>query len=86
MTMKSADYHYAPKEGFVLTHFLTVADVKRSADFYLRILGGKVIRAALGIAAEIVAFVVLVSALVAPALVPIAQMGLLLMELSIAIG
>ena len=42
--MKSADYQYAPKEGFVLTHFLTVADVKRSADFYLRILGGKVIR------------------------------------------
>ncbi len=44
MTMKSADYQYAPKEGFVLTQFLTVADVKRSADFYLRILGGKVIR------------------------------------------
>ena len=44
MIMKSADYQYAPKEGFVLTHFLTVADVKRSADFYLRILGGKVIR------------------------------------------
>jgi lactoylglutathione lyase len=44
MTMKSADYQYAPKEGFVLTHFLTVADVKRSADFYLCILGGKVIR------------------------------------------
>ena len=43
MIMKSADYQYAPKEGFVLTHFLTVADVKRSADFYLRILG-KVIR------------------------------------------
>ena len=44
MTMKSADYQYAPKEGFVLTQFLTVANVKRSADFYLRILGGKVIR------------------------------------------
>lgn len=42
--MKSAAYQYAPKEGFVLTQFLTVADVKRSADFYLRILGGKVIR------------------------------------------
>jgi lactoylglutathione lyase len=38
------DYQYTPKEGFVLTHFLTVEDVKRSADFYLRILGGKVIR------------------------------------------
>jgi lactoylglutathione lyase len=43
-TIGGWDYQYAPKEGFVLTHFLTVADVKRSADFYLRILGGKVIR------------------------------------------
>lgn len=38
------NYQYAPQEGFVLTHFLTVADVKRSADYYLRVLGGKVIR------------------------------------------
>jgi catechol 2,3-dioxygenase-like lactoylglutathione lyase family enzyme len=38
------DYHLPPKEGFVLTHFLTVADVKRSAEFYLRILGGTVVR------------------------------------------
>ena len=38
------DYRLPPKEGFVLTHFLTVSDVKRSAEFYLRILGGRVIR------------------------------------------
>jgi lactoylglutathione lyase len=38
------DYHLPPKEGFVLTHFLTVADVNRSAEFYLRILGGTVVR------------------------------------------
>ena len=44
MAIKRADYQYTPKEGFVLTHFLTVTDVKRSTDFYLRILGGKVIR------------------------------------------
>jgi lactoylglutathione lyase len=37
-------YEYAPKEGFVLTHFLTVADIQRSAEFYLRIFGGKIIR------------------------------------------
>jgi lactoylglutathione lyase len=37
-------YEYTPKEGFVLTHFLTVADIKRSAEFYLRIFGGQVIR------------------------------------------
>ncbi len=38
------DYQLPPKEGFVLTHFLTVADVNRSAEFYLRILGGTVVR------------------------------------------
>src|SRR5207247_10485795 len=38
------DYQLPPKEGFILTHFLTVADVKRSAEFYLRILGGTVVR------------------------------------------
>ena len=42
--IKREEYEYTPKEGFVLTHFLTVADVKRSTEFYLRILGGKVIR------------------------------------------
>ena len=41
---KGGDYQYPPKEGFILTHFLTVADVKRSAEFYLRILGGNVVR------------------------------------------
>jgi lactoylglutathione lyase len=42
--IKRGEYEYTPKEGFILAHFLTVADVKRSAEFYLRILGGKVIR------------------------------------------
>jgi hypothetical protein len=37
-------YSLPPSEGFVLTHFLTVADVKRSADFYSRVLGGSVVR------------------------------------------
>jgi len=41
---KKGVYQIPPKEGFVLTHFLTVADVKRSADFYHRIFGGKIIR------------------------------------------
>ena len=44
MITKGGEYEYTPKEGFVLTHFLTVENVKRSAEFYLRILGGKVIR------------------------------------------
>lgn len=34
---------FPPKVGFILTHFLTVADVKRSAEFYLRILGGNIV-------------------------------------------
>jgi catechol 2,3-dioxygenase-like lactoylglutathione lyase family enzyme len=42
--IKRGDYQYPPKQGFILTHLLTVADVKRSAEFYLRILGGKVVR------------------------------------------
>jgi lactoylglutathione lyase len=44
MTIKREEYQYTPEAGFVLTHFMTVADVTRSADFYLRILGGKIIR------------------------------------------
>jgi len=40
----NTEYSIPPKEGFVLTHFLTVADTARSADFYSRILGGQIIR------------------------------------------
>ena len=34
----------APSDGFLLTSFLTVADVDRSRSFYADILGGKVVR------------------------------------------
>ena len=43
MTQRENTYQFPPKEGFILTHFLTVADVKRSAEFYSRILGGDVV-------------------------------------------
>ena len=33
----------APKTGFVLTHFITVSDIKRSTHFYRDILGGEVV-------------------------------------------
>ena len=33
----------APREGFVLTHFITSRDVPRSAAFYRDVLGGKVV-------------------------------------------
>ena len=38
-------YSLPPREGIVLTHFLTVRDVSRATDFYARILGGKIVRA-----------------------------------------
>jgi predicted enzyme related to lactoylglutathione lyase len=40
----SQSFEFPPKEGFIVTHFLTVADVQRSADFYQRILGGAILR------------------------------------------
>jgi hypothetical protein len=33
----------APREGFVLTHFIVAADVARSRDFYVGVLGGTVV-------------------------------------------
>jgi lactoylglutathione lyase len=42
-TTKKGDYQLPPKEGFILTHFLTVSDTSRSAEFYVRILGGQVV-------------------------------------------
>lgn len=33
----------APKEGFVITHFLVVADQDRSREFYRSLLGGQVL-------------------------------------------
>jgi len=41
---KEGEFQLPPKEGFVLTHFLTVYDVRRSTEFYLQILGGRVVR------------------------------------------
>jgi lactoylglutathione lyase len=34
-----------PREGFVVTFYLTVADVGRSAEFYARVFDGRVVRA-----------------------------------------
>jgi catechol 2,3-dioxygenase-like lactoylglutathione lyase family enzyme len=33
----------APSEGFVLTHFIVARDVARSRDFYVGVLGGRVV-------------------------------------------
>jgi catechol 2,3-dioxygenase-like lactoylglutathione lyase family enzyme len=37
-------FEFPPREGFIVTHFLTVADVRRSTDFYRRILGATLLR------------------------------------------
>jgi lactoylglutathione lyase len=42
-TTKKGEYQLPPKAGFILTHFLTVSDVRRSTEFYLRIFGGQVV-------------------------------------------
>ncbi len=36
-------YHMPPKEGFTVTHFLTVADIARSARFYETVFGGQTV-------------------------------------------
>ncbi|MFZ3266574.1 MAG: VOC family protein [Terriglobales bacterium] len=32
-----------PCDGFTVTHFITVADIDRSADFYEKVFGGRVL-------------------------------------------
>jgi lactoylglutathione lyase len=39
----SSDDFPAPKDGFVITHFLVVSDQDRSRDFYASLLDGKVL-------------------------------------------
>jgi hypothetical protein len=42
MIMAGDDFP-APSAGFVLTHFIVAEDVARSRDFYVGVLGGKVV-------------------------------------------
>jgi catechol 2,3-dioxygenase-like lactoylglutathione lyase family enzyme len=42
-TMPDTTYEIFPSTGFTVTHFLVSSDLKKSLDFYSRILGGKVI-------------------------------------------
>jgi catechol 2,3-dioxygenase-like lactoylglutathione lyase family enzyme len=36
-------YELSPREGFTITYFITVADIDRSAHFYERIFGGRIL-------------------------------------------
>jgi len=38
------NYEMPPREGFTVAHFLTVADVDRSARFYERVFGGRILK------------------------------------------
>ncbi|HXW76481.1 MAG TPA: VOC family protein [Candidatus Eremiobacteraceae bacterium] len=37
-------YHMPPQSGITIAHFLTVADVERSARFYESVFGGRIVR------------------------------------------
>ena len=42
--VENKGYHMPPQEGFTIAHFLTVADVERSARFYETVFGGRIVR------------------------------------------
>ena len=41
--VEQANYQMPPQEGFTVAHFLTVADLKRSAEFYKTVFGGEIV-------------------------------------------
>ena len=38
--VEQKSYQMPPREGFTIAHFLTVADIERSARFYEKVFGG----------------------------------------------
>jgi len=40
---KDENYQMPPKEGITVAHFLTVADIERSARFYETVFGGRIL-------------------------------------------
>jgi catechol 2,3-dioxygenase-like lactoylglutathione lyase family enzyme len=41
--IQQKSYEMPPRDGFTLTHFITVADIDRSADFYEKVFGGRIL-------------------------------------------
>jgi len=41
--VEQKSYEMPPREGFTVAHFLTVADVGRSARFYEKVFGGRIL-------------------------------------------
>jgi predicted enzyme related to lactoylglutathione lyase len=41
--VEQTTYEMPPLDGFTVAHFLTVADIERSAQFYERVFGGRIL-------------------------------------------
>ncbi|MGO9935793.1 MAG: VOC family protein, partial [Steroidobacteraceae bacterium] len=41
--IEQKSYEMPPRDGFTITLFITVADINRSADFYEKVFGGRVL-------------------------------------------
>jgi hypothetical protein len=41
--VEQTGYQMPPREGFTVTHFLTVADIERSARYYEKVFGGRIL-------------------------------------------
>ena len=41
--VEQKSYEMPPSEGFTVAHFLTVADIDRSARFYEKVFGGRIL-------------------------------------------
>lgn len=41
--VEQSSYKMPPQEGFTIAHFLTVADMERSVEFYTKVFGGEVV-------------------------------------------
>jgi predicted enzyme related to lactoylglutathione lyase len=41
--IEQKSYEMPPRDGFTVTHFITVADIDRSADFYAKVFGGRIL-------------------------------------------
>jgi predicted enzyme related to lactoylglutathione lyase len=42
--VEQKSYEMPPRDGFTITHFLTVADIERSVRFYETVFGGRTLR------------------------------------------
>ncbi|MGB8028431.1 MAG: VOC family protein [Terracidiphilus sp.] len=43
LQVEQKSYEMPPPDGFTVTHFITVANIDRSADFYEKVLGGRIL-------------------------------------------